>query len=131
MINKQLEYLINNDIGKKTHTFYLSENLPEVTIKGMTAGEHAKIRGKCINYNSAGLKSFDSCEYYAQLIANYTIEPDFRDAKLVEATGLSTGAEVAKNRLTPKEFDKLGNEILKLAGISGDVNKDIKDAKKQ
>lgn len=125
-------FLAQNTINDLTEEIELTGRLNgmKFTIKVMTASEHSdyvKVCQKIIPGKKEVL--LDTDKFRTLIIKNHVLDPNFKDAKLLESSGCQTPEQFINTRLLIGEQNKLQEAILTLSGFDTDLKTDIENAK--
>jgi len=107
---------------KTTRTIYLKRLDLALTIRPITTSEMYELRRRCTFKNPrTGNETFDEEKYQLGVIVTGTVNPNWRDERLLSKYNVLTGEDVVKKVLLPGEVVIVANEIADLSGFNEEV----------
>lgn len=93
-----------------------------VRLKALSPNEVFDLKRACTYRNSrTGYEFFEEEKFYLGLIVRGSIEPDWKDKRLLDKFSVPSGEDVVKKLLLYGEVIELANIILELSGINEEV----------
>jgi len=112
----------------KDVTITVAEESMQVTIRAISYDDYEDIRrGSLILKGNQ--QDFRIGKFNLGLVLAGTVDPNFKDATLLEKAGVSTPEDLIKTMLLPGEIEALAQEILKLSGLNTSINELKEEAK--
>lgn len=96
----------------------------EFTVKALSGEDIAKLREECTRYEIKGKerKAFiDDSELGLAMIVSATVNPNFKDKKLIEHYGAKTATQCVNKALTAGEITKLSDAVMTVSGLKDDA----------
>lgn len=125
------EFLVKNNIADLTGEVELTGRLAgfKFKIKTLTASENDEYTKVCQTITKNGEIKIDQKKYRTAILKNCVLEPDLKNAKMLEEANCRTPEEFINSRFNLGEQVKLQEAIFELSGLNTDINKDIEEAK--
>lgn len=98
-------------------------------IRAVTDTEMEAYRKGAMNIKKNGEVELDSGLFQRRVVINNTIEPNFKDAESIKATGVTSPEAYLSKVLLAGEIQHLFNEIQVLSGFNVDMTDLVKEAK--
>lgn len=135
-MSKLQQFLLNNNVNEITEEVIISDRfkdengeLMKFKIKTVPAGEHANIQNVCSRVDKKGKLNFNSKLYSEEIITNYCLEPNFKDAEFIKGAGCTNSSQLINKVLLAGEITTLTEEILSLSGFNKDLDALREEAK--
>lgn len=135
-MSKLMNFLINNTIENLTEEVVISDRFKvdgeilKFKIKAVTPDEFSDLQKQCTKIGKKGKMNFDSKMFNEQLIVNYTVEPNFKDAESIKRAGCITPEQLLNKTLLAGEVATLVEQISTLSGFDKDLEELREEAKK-
>lgn len=103
----------------------------DFTVKALTGEDVAKLREECTRYEIKGKERkpfIDNSELTVAMIVAATVEPNFKDAKLLKHYEVKTATQCVNKALTAGELTKLSDAVLTISGLN-DSEEEIEEVK--
>ncbi|KAK9679534.1 Phage XkdN-like tail assembly chaperone protein, TAC [Popillia japonica] len=123
------EFLALPDVSEERIDIYVNERLGTFKIKPMSNKDWSGYRKQCMGKIKKGGTDFDSERFNTLIIAEQTVEPNFRDAAFLEKAGCNTAREFIERKFLAGEIADIAEKITKESGFDSDINEDIEEAK--
>lgn len=134
-MSKLIDFLVSNPIENLTEEIIISDRFKvggeilKFKIKAVPPDEFSDLQKQCTKVGKKGKVNFDSKMFNDQLIINYTVEPNFRDAEAIKKAGCMTPEQFVNKVLLAGEVATLVEEISTLSGFDKDLDSLREDAK--
>ena len=134
-MSKLMEFLAENQIVDLTEEVIISDRFKvdgeilKFKIKAVAPNEFSDLQKQCTKVGKKGKVNFDSKMFNEQLIINYTVDPNFRDAELIKQAGCMTPEQLLNRTLLAGEVTSLVEEISALSGFDKDLDEIREQAK--
>ncbi|CEP39660.1 XkdN-like protein [[Clostridium] sordellii] len=134
-MSKLIDFLVSNPIENLTEEIIISDRFKvdgeilKFKIKAVSPDEFSDLQKQCTKVGKKGKVNFDSKMFNDQLIVNYTVEPNFRDAEAIKKAGCMTPEQFVNKVLLAGEVATLVEEISTLSGFDKDLDSLREDAK--
>lgn len=134
-MSKLMDFLINNTIENLTEEVVISDRFKvdgeilKFKIKAVTPDEFSDLQKQCTKIGKKGKMNFDSKMFNEQLIVNYTVEPNFKDAEVIKKAGCITPEQLLNKTLLAGEVATLVEQISTLSGFDKDLEELREEAK--
>nr|WP_195366125.1 XkdN-like protein [[Eubacterium] tenue] len=134
-MSKLMDFLVSNPIENLTEDIIISdrfkvgEEILKFKIKAVSPDEFSELQKQCTKVGKKGKVNFDSKMFNDQLVINYTVEPNFRDAEAIKKAGCMTPEQFLNRVLLAGEVATLVEEISTLSGFDKDLDSLREDAK--
>ncbi|BDU83499.1 phage tail assembly chaperone [Clostridium perfringens] len=134
-MSKLMDFLINNTIENLTEEVVISDRFKvdgeilKFKIKAVTPDEFSDLQKQCTKIGKKGKMNFDSKMFNEQLIVNYTVEPNFKDAEAIKKAGCITPEQLLNKTLLAGEVATLVEQISTLSGFDKDLEELREEAK--
>lgn len=134
-MSKLMNFLINNTIENLTEEVVISDRFKvdgeilKFKIKAVTPDEFSDLQKQCTKIGKKGKMNFDSKMFNEQLIVNYTVEPNFKDAESIKRAGCITPEQLLNKTLLAGEVATLVEQISTLSGFDKDLEELREEAK--
>ena len=105
-----------------TSTVHIKRLGVDFKVKSLTGEDVSKLREEATRYEIKGKerKSFvDENELGLAMVVAATIEPDFKDPKLLAHYGVSTANQCVNKALIAGELAQLTNAVVAVSGLGG------------
>lgn len=130
------EFLNSNPIDNLTDEVVVSDrfkdkdgNLLKFKIKAMTNPEFEELKKKALKSKKGGKFEFDSARFNNDIVINYTLVPDFKDAESIKKMGCMSPEQYLGRVLLAGEVQELAQQISKLSGFDQDMDSMVEEAK--
>lgn len=134
-MSKLMDFLLSNNIDNLTEEVIVSDRFKvegeilKFKIKAVTPEQFSDLQKQCTKVAKKGKVSFDSKVFNEQLIINYTLEPNFKDAESIQKGGCVSPEQLLNRVLLAGEVITLSEEISRLSGFDKDLD-EIRDEAK-
>lgn len=134
-MSKLMDFLVSNPIDNLTEEVIVSDRFTDCDkimkfkIKAVSPDEFSELQKQCTKVGKKGKVNFDSKMFNDQLIINYTVEPNFKDADAIKKAGCMTPEQLLNKVLLAGEVATLVEEISTLSGFDKDLETLREDAK--
>lgn len=134
-MSKLIDFLVSNPIENLTEEIIISDRFKvdgeilKFKIKAVSPDEFSDLQKQCTKVGKKGKVNFDSKMFNDQLIVNYTVEPNFRDAEAIKKAECMTPEQFVNKVLLAGEVATLVEEISTLSGFDKDLDSLREDAK--
>ncbi|MDU2591713.1 MAG: hypothetical protein E7C86_03750 [Paeniclostridium sordellii] len=134
-MSKLMDFLVSNPIENLTEDIIISdrfkvrEEILKFKIKAVSPDEFSELQKQCTKVGKKGKVNFDSKMFNEQLVINYTVDPNFRDAESIKKAGCMTPEQFLNKVLLAGEVATLVEEISTLSGFDKDLDSLREDAK--
>lgn len=124
-----VDFLALPDVSEVTEEIYINERLGTFKIKPLSNTMWSSYRKQCMSKIKKGGADFDSEKFSTLIIAEQTVEPNFKDAAFLEKAGCSTARDFIDKKFLAGEIADIAEKITKISGFDSDINDDIELAK--
>lgn len=100
----------------------------QVTIRAISYDDYEDIRRDSLVFKG-NTQDFRIGKFNLGLVLAGTVDPDFKDAILLQKAGVATPEDLVKTMLLPGEIEALAQEILKFSGLNASVDELREEAK--
>lgn len=128
MTNLQ-EFLNQNVVAGMTKKVPISDrlrdkdgNLLMAEIKTIDPKEIRVLRKKYTKYNKKGVPEVNSEALNEEIVIEYTVDPNFKDAESIKATGCLSPVQYMNKVLLSGEIEILNKAILEFSGYSTSID---------
>ncbi|MDU1966861.1 phage tail assembly chaperone [Clostridium perfringens] len=134
-MSKLTDFLLNNTVENLTEEVVVSDRFKvdgeilKFKIKAVNPEEFSDLQKQCTKIGKKGKMNFDSKMFNEQLIINYTVDPNFKDAEVVKKAGCMTPEQLVNKVLLAGEVATLVEEISALSGFDKDLEELREEAK--
>ncbi|MDK0901575.1 phage tail assembly chaperone [Clostridium perfringens] len=134
-MSKLTDFLLNNTVENLTEEVIVSDRFKvdgeilKFKIKAVNPDEFSDLQKQCTKLGKKGKVNFDSKMFNEQLIINYTVDPNFKDAEVVKKAGCMTPEQLVNKVLLAGEVATLVEEISALSGFDKDLEELREEAK--
>lgn len=134
-MSKLTDFLLNNTVENLTENVIVSDRFKvdgeilKFKIKAVNPEEFSDLQKQCTKIGKKGKMNFDSKMFNEQLIINYTVDPNFKDAEVVKKAGCMTPEQLVNKVLLAGEVATLVEEISALSGFDKDLEELREEAK--
>ncbi len=134
-MSKLTDFLLNNTVENLTEEVIVSDRIKvdgeilKFKIKAVNPEEFSGLQKQCTKVGKKGKVNFDSKMFNEQLIINYTVDPNFKDAEFVKKAGCMTPEQLVNKVLLAGEVAILVEEISALSGFDKDLEELREEAK--
>ncbi len=134
-MSKLMDFLLNNTVENLTEEVVISDRFKvdgeilKFKIKAVTPDEFSDLQKQCTKIGKKGKMNFDSKMFNEQLIVNYTVEPNFKDAESIKRAGCITPEQLLNKTLLAGEVATLVEQISTLSGFDKDLEELREEAK--
>lgn len=134
-MSKLMDFLVNNTVENLTEEVVISDRFKvdgeilKFKIKAVTPDEFSDLQKQCTKIGKKGKMNFDSKMFNEQLIVNYTVEPNFKDAESIKRAGCITPEQLLNKTLLAGEVATLVEQISTLSGFDKDLEELREEAK--
>ncbi len=130
------EFLNQNIVEGMTKKIPVSERIKdkdgklfEFEIKSVSQRELRDLRTKYTKINKKGKQEIDSEALNEELVIGCTINPNFKDAASIKATGCVTPSQYLNKVLLPGEIDNINKAILEFSGFGKSIDELVEEVK--
>lgn len=131
------EFLNKNIVENITKEVVISDRLKnektgeyyKFKIKALTCKQYEDIVKKATNIDIKGKVFFDSAAFKEDIIINFTLNPNFKDAESIKSVGCLKPKEYLNKILLGGEAELLSKEILNLSGYGKNINEYVEEVK--
>lgn len=130
-----MEFLINTPVDNLVEEVVISDRFKvdseilKFKIKALTSEEFSDLQKQCTRVGKKGKVNFDNKMFNEELIINYTLEPNFRDAEFIKKAGCMTPQQLLNKTLLAGEVATLVEKISTLSGFDKDMEEAREEAK--
>lgn len=134
-MSKLTDFLLNNTVENLTEEVIVSDRFKvdgeilKFKIKAVNPDEFSDLQKQCTKVGKKGKVNFDSKMFNEQLIINYTVDPNFKNAEVVKKAGCMTPEQLVNKVLLAGEVATLVEEISALSGFDKDLEELREEAK--
>lgn len=135
-MSKLQQFLTGRNVTELTEDVAISDRLKDeegkllkFKIKAMTADEFSNIQKVCTRVDKKQKVNFNSKLYNEELITNYCLEPDFKNAQFLKDNGCMSPSQLINKVLLAGEVSALSEAIAKLSGFDQDMDELKEEAK--
>lgn len=131
MGSKLLDFLVQNPVGTITEEVVVSNRLANFPfkIRGITGEEFAEYQKLATRVGRHKKVDFDNKTFNELVILNHTVEPNFKDAESIKASGCTTPEQFLYKSLLAGEISELAQQISALSGFDKDLEELVDEAK--
>ncbi|MGL4875179.1 MAG: phage tail assembly chaperone [Clostridium sp.] len=136
MMTKLMSFLIANPVDNLTDEVIISDRFKDekgevlkFKIKALTADEFDSLQKTCTKIGKKGKVDFNQKRFNENLIINYTLEPNFKDAESIKQAGCVTSEQLLNKVLLAGEVSELTSKISQLSGFDNDMEELQEEAK--
>jgi len=104
-------------------------NLLKFKIKPMLNEEYLEYQNQCTVPKKGGKIEFNTKKFNQLLILNHTVEPNFRNAELIEQAGVRTPEQLLNKVLLAGEIQVLSEQIRNISGFEDSLDDLVEEAK--
>lgn len=131
------EFLNQNPVDNLTEEVSISDrlkdrdgNLFKFKIQVMDADQHEEYRKLATAINiKKKTADFNLQKFYALMVINHTIEPNFKDAESIKKMGCMNPEQYLKKVLLAGEIETLAKEIQSLSGFNKNFEELVEEVK--
>ena len=126
-MSKLQEFLISNPIHDLVEEVVLSERFQvdgeilKFKVKPVPSEEFATLQRKHTKIGKKGKTDFDNGAFQTEIVLDFTIEPDFRNAEAIKKAGCLTPKQYLNKSLKAGEVVELFSEISRISGFDEDL----------
>lgn len=134
-MSKLTDFLLNNTVENLTEEVIVSDRFKvdgeilKFKIKAVNPEEFSDLQKQCTKIGKKGKMNFDSKMFNEQLIINYTVDPNFKEAEVIKKAGCMTPEQLVNKVLLAGEVATLVEEISALSGFDKDLEELREEAK--
>lgn len=134
-MSKLMDFLVSNPTENLTEEIIVSdrfkdgEEILKFKIKAVSPEDFSDLQKQCTKVGKKGKVNFDSKMFNEQLVINYTVDPNFRDAESIKKAGCMTPEQLLNKVLLAGEVATLVEEISALSGFDRDLESLREEAK--
>ncbi|MEG0297624.1 MAG: hypothetical protein RR620_12970 [Clostridium sp.] len=134
-MSKLMTFLLENKVDNLTEDiivsdrFKVDDEILKFKIKALTPEQFSELQKQCTKVGKKQKVTFDSKTFNEQLIINYTLEPNFRDAEAIKSAGCVSPEQLLNKVLLAGEVITLSEEISRLSGFDKDLDEIREEAK--
>ena len=131
-MNALQQFLTKNSVENVTEEVNLGGRLKDFkfTVKAVTGSEYNGYQALCIeNPNSPKKRKFNSKRFNELIVVNHVVDPNFKDADWIKATGVVDSTSLLYKTLLAGEIADLSEKVLRLSGFDRDIEDEVEDAK--
>lgn len=130
------DFLLANPVDNITEEVVISKrlkdeegNLFKFKIKPMLQEEYLAYQEQCTTAKKNGKIDFNTRKFNQLLILNHTIEPNFRDASLIQSANCRTPEQLLNKSLLAGEIQMLAEQIRLISGFEDSLDDLVEDVK--
>ena len=130
------EFLLENPISDEVASIYPSERFKKrglaFKIRPISGQEFADYQSECTSVKGQGKNrqvSFDTRKYNSLIALNHTVEPNFKDAQLLQQANCTLPEQFLFRSLKAGELQELCTQILVLSGFDNDMSEQVDEVK--
>lgn len=134
-MSKLMNFLLANTVEGLTEKVVVSDRfkidgeLLKFTIKALSPDEFSALQKQCTKLGKKSKVTFDNQRFNEQIIINYTLEPNFKDADAINKAGCVTSEQLLNKTLLAGEVATLVEQISQLSGFDKDLEELKEEAK--
>jgi hypothetical protein len=134
-MSKLMDFLVSNPTENLTEEIIVSDRFKDgkeilkFKIKAVSPDEFSDLQKQCTKVGKKGKVNFDSKMFNEQLVINYTVDPNFRNAETIKKAGCMTPEQFLNKVLLAGEVATLVEEISSLSGFDKDLESLREEAK--
>lgn len=130
-MSKLLAYLVDNPVDGITKDVIVSKRLKDFKFKisPMSGTEFGEFQKLCTSIDRKGKQSFNAGRFNELVVINKVIEPSFRDAEAIKASGVMTPEQFLNKSLLGGEIQTLSEAVVELSGFGGGIDEEVDNAK--
>ncbi len=130
------DFLLDNPVDNLQEEIIVAERFKDsegnplkFRIKAVPAEEFTAMQKKYTKISKKGKTDFDNAGFNMEIILDYTVEPDFRNADAIKKAGCLVPKQFVNKVLKAGEVTELVKQISALSGFEDDVE-DLKEEAK-
>ena len=124
------EFLLDNPLANETAEIYPSERFRTAglpfRVRPISGKEFTEYQDEAASLIKSNRKArevkFDTAKYHMRIILNHTVEPNFKDANLLEKAGVVLPEDFVNQYLKAGEIIEVVTQILALSGFDNDMD---------
>lgn len=126
-MSKLTAFLLENSIENKTDEVIVSDRFKvdneilKFKVKALNSEEFSELQKQCTTIGKKGKVTFNSKQFNEQLVINYTLEPNFKDAEFIKKSGCVSSEQLLNKVLLAGEVQTLVDSITELSGFDTDL----------
>ena len=130
------DFLLANPVNTITKEVVVSKrikdtegNLMKFKVKPMLNEEYLEYQNQCTIPKKGGKIDFNSRRFNQLIILNHTVEPNFRDADLIQKAEVRTPEQLLNKFLLAGEIQALSEQIRILSGFEDSLDDLVEEVK--
>lgn len=125
------DFLALPNVNEEVEEVFINKRLGTFKVKPMSNEQYNEylMRSRKMSIGKKSSVDFDNAKYNLLLITNHVIEPNFRDAAVLQAGGFNNPYELINAKLRAGEIEKIAEKIADVSGLNGDIEEKIEEAK--
>lgn len=130
------DFLLANPVNTITKEVVVSKrikdaegNLMKFKVKPMLNEEYLEYQNQCTIPKKGGKIDFNSRRFNQLIILNHTVEPNFRDADLIQKAEVRTPEQLLNKFLLAGEIQALSEQIRMLSGFEDSLDDLVEEVK--
>lgn len=130
------DFLLANPVDTLTEEVVVSKrikdaegNLLKFKVKPMLNEEYLEYQNQCTVPKKGGKIDFNSKKFNQLVILNHTVEPNFRDAELINQASVRTPEQLLNKMLLAGEIQVLSEQIRLISGFEDSLDELVDEVK--
>ncbi len=130
------DFLLANPVNTITEDVIVSKrikdsegNFIKFKIKPMLNEQYLEYQNQCIVPKKGGKIDFNTKKFNQLIILNHTVEPNFRDAQLIQQAGCVTPEQLLNKFLLAGEIQVLSERIREISGFADSLDELVDEVK--
>lgn len=130
------DFLLANPVDTLTEEVVVSKrikdtegNLLKFKVKPMLNEEYLEYQNQCTVPKKGGKIDFNAKKFNQLVILNHTVEPNFRNAELIEKAGVRTPEQLLNKMLLAGEIQVLSEQIRVISGFEDSLDELVDEVK--
>ena len=130
------DFLLANPVNTITKEVVVSKrikdtegNLMKFKVKPMLNEEYLEYQNQCTIPKKGGKIDFNSRRFNQLIILNHTVEPNFRDANIIQKAEVRTPEQLLNKFLLAGEIQALSEQIRILSGFEDSLDDLVEEVK--
>jgi hypothetical protein len=130
------DFLLANPVDTLTEEVVVSKrikdeegNLLKFKVKPMLNEEYLEYQNQCTVPKKGGKIDFNAKKFNQLVILNHTVEPNFRDAELIQKAGVRTPEQLLNKMLLAGEIQVLSEQIRVISGFEDSLDELVDEVK--
>lgn len=104
-------------------------NLMKFKIKPMLNEQYLEYQNQCTVPKKGGKIEFNTKRFNQLVILNHTVEPNFRNAELIQQAGCATPEQLLNKMLLAGEIQVLSEQIRQISGFADSLDDLVEEVK--